>query len=347
MKIIIITTLIGLIGQPNQQGFIPKINVENEFGLTSSQLFNYDGLSKATSQNKIFFDNGIGYFITYQKENNEKLGSILFAPNDNKNGWMIKNIYEGDYVPFKDNECFFISSDVFVNFKDKINTTLNINEYDYRGFTYGTTIDYNRYFPVTNSVTSHLYCYDASYLQETRILNVPNYMNTQFNHKGCSPTAAAMYFSYLEDNNLNIINNSLYKNLPLKHTDNYTKVDGFINHLGVNYFDTSKESGTPLGIFKSAYDDYLDSTVYSNYELFTYNNYNEYKNSIRNAANPVHISLDLGYSYHSVLGIGYKEIHQSNGEITRFVIGNAVSNDQTIVKYYPENEVVAFRSIHR
>lgn len=134
-------------------------------------------------------------------------------------------------------------------------------------------------------------------------------MNTRFRNNECAPTTAAMYFAYFEDNGFDIINDKHYKTLPLKHTDDEWKVNYYIDYLGDNNL--------------------------SNYTVHISKNYNEFKNAIDSIANPVHISLDE----HSVLGIGYKEIHQSNGDITRLILTNSAQEDVMQEAYYNVNEV--------
>lgn len=324
MKITILTSIFGIIMNCQSTNTLKKqINFNELFDVNINEFFNYEGEIKISKETKIYFDTGIGYFITYEKQNNEILGSILYEPNNNS--WKINSCYTGDYVPFKENQIFYVAADKFVTLKEKMN---NINTISSNGgVTYGEIVDSSKYFTVSNMISSHLYQYSSSYLQETKILNVPNYMNSEFNNQGCVPTTAAMYYAYLEDNGYNIINPSTYKNLPLKHTDDSSKVSGFINYLGNEYFytDPNVNGGTNLINIIRGYNNYLIDNSFSNYFVNFNNNYNEYKNAIDNAANPIPVST----TNHSVLGIGYKEIHQSNGDINRFIITNG-SRDNTM-----------------
>ena len=87
------------------------------------------------------------------------------------------------------------------------------------------------YLKISN-ISAKQYVYASSYLSELKLLNVSNYMNTQYWYcnMGCVPTTAAMYFAYLEDNGYGTLTD--YRNLPLKHTDNASAVENYINYLG-------------------------------------------------------------------------------------------------------------------
>lgn len=344
MKISILINVISLILQSNNFYNNIKVDIKKEFGITASELFNYEGNSFIKNQEKIYFENEIGYFVTYCKENNDILGSVLFEPKNE--GWKINTCYKGSYVPYKEGGNYYVNGK-FLTFKEKINSISLTND-TLTGVTYGDVIDTKLYFPIKNIKDSDYYIYSSSYLQEKKILNVPNYMNTQYycafddSYSGCVPTTAAMNFAYLEDNDFNIIINSNYKNLPIKHTDDKNKVYSFIKYLGDNYFNTTAINGTmPSDIIKGN-NDYLDETSFANYSVYTSNNYNEFVNATCNAKNPVHVSS----RGHSFLGIGYKEIHQSNGETTRLVIGNRVADKAMTEIYENADNIRTFYFIH-
>lgn len=337
MKIGLLISIIGLILQPKIS--TNNFNVEEIFGLSPNEILNYNQEIKVSFETKIYFETGIGYFISYSNYNNEQIGSILFEPTE-KN-WKINSIYNGSYVPFNQDEKFYVNGE-FLKFSEKKNYINTIDSSGY-GVTYGNTINKNLYFSM-NISNSDYYFYGSSYLNETKILNVPSYMNTQFNNNGCVPTTFAMYLAFLEDNGYNVITKSEYSNLPIKHTDNKTKVDNFIYYLGNRYFATGKYGvSTKKSIISPACNFYLDDAGFGSFETYSSNNYNEYVNAIYNAKNPVHI----GFATHSALGIGYREIKQSNGDITRFVLANQAANDSMIEYYTNVDEVETFYFIHK
>lgn len=318
MKIMLCLSSLGLILQPKINNIFNKVDLKEEFGITPAEFFNSSEELKVSSQKRIYFDNGIGYFISYKNKDNNVIGSILFEPINNR--WEINSAYNGDYVPFENDQIYYVSPNKFVSLKDKINYQNVIYDDSNFGVTYeSSVVAPGRYLHLKDSVSSHLQSYSSSYLQESKILNIPNYMNTRFRNKGCSVTTAAMYFAYFEDNGFDIINDKHYKNLPLKHTDDEWKVNYYIDYLGDNYFNTSYDYGTLPKNIVIGYNTYLGDNNLSNYTAHISKNYNEFKNAIDSIANPVHISLNE----HSVLGIGYKEIHQRNGDITRLILTNS------------------------
>lgn len=336
MKVTILINIILLVLQTNLNHNNVKVDIEKEFGFTASELFNYEGKSSLMKQEKIYFNNGAGYFITYSKENNDILGSILYEPN--KTGWKINSYYKGSYVPFNKDEKYYFDGE-FLTSNEKlksIDTIVNTT-----GVTFGNVIDSKYYFPINNIKNSDYYIYSSSYMQEIKILNVPSYMNTQFNNNGCVPTTAAMFFSYLEDNNFDIIFNSLYKNLPIKHIDNTNKVNNFIKYLGEDFFETD-DFGTYWSSIPVGYEKYLDYTSFANYSVYSSNNYNEYINAIWKAKNPVHVSANK----HSFLGIGYCEIQQNDGNKSRFIIGNRAANNEMVEFSINVDSVRTFYFIH-
>ena len=337
MKFTLLISIIGLILQPKTSTY--NFDVENIFGLTSNEILNCNDKLKISYKENIYFDYGEGYFISYSNYNDEIIGSILFEPTSD--GWKINSIYNGSYIPFNQNEKYYVKGE-FLTFNEKSNSINLIDSSNY-GVTYGNTINKSLYFPMTIS-NSDYYFYGSSYLNETKILNVPSYMNTQFNNNGCVPTTFAMYLAFLEDNGYNVITKSEYSNLPIKHTDNRTKVDNFIYYLGNKYFATGKYGvSAKKSIISPACDFYLDDAGFGEFKTYSSNNYNEYVNAIYYAKNPVHI----GFASHSALGIGYREIKQSNGEITRFVLANQAANDSMIEYYTNVDEVETFYFIHK
>lgn len=336
MKSIIIFSLVSILNQPfgfmNNQNF----DIYKNFGFTANDIFNYEGKLTTKNQKKIYFENDYGYFVSYENKDNEIIGSILFEFKNNK--WTINTCYEGSYIPLNDNDYYYINGE-FLTVKEKLNQINTIDNF-VGGVTYESIIDSSLYFKVSGTVNSHLNVYSASYLQEVRIKNVPNYENNLFNDHGCTPTTAAMYFSYLEDNGYDLILFKECKNMPLLYTDDSTKVDLFIAYLG-GYFQTVS-TGTKGYYIRTAYANYISKTNYPSYLAFETKNYNEYKNAIYNAAIPVHVD----FYEHSTLGIGYKELHQSNGDISRFVIVNNAENGAMAVEYKNVDEIDKFYPIY-
>lgn len=337
MKVSILINVIPLVLQTNLIQNNAKVDIKEEFGITASELFNYEGSSFIKKQEKIYFNNDIGYFITYCKENNDALGSILFEPSET--GWKINSYYKGSYVPFNKNEKYYVNGE-FLTLKEKINS-INSISVSSTGVTFDKVIDPKYYFPIKNIKDSDYYIYSSSYMQERKILNVPSYMNTQFNNHGCVPTTAAMFLSYLEDNDFNVIFNSYYKNLPVKHTDNTNKVNKFIKYLGEEFFETSND-GTYWSSIPTGYEEYLDNTSFANYSVYSSNNYNEFINAISKAKNPVHVSANS----HSFLGIGYSEIQQKGGNVSRFITGNRAANNEMVEFSINAETVRTFYFIH-
>lgn len=189
------------------------------------------------------------------------------------------------------------------------------------------TFDSSKFFPV--DVGQHLTSEHNHYIAYSRIIDVPNYMNTQFNNNGCSPTAMAMYLSYIhrscpEANSLVELTNNDY--LPLKHTDNMALVNSFIHYLGVHYLHTDNEGTFPINI-RSGNNAYLYDHGYHLYSVERQGPeyYDTFQKVINKTANPVQIDL-LG---HSETAIGYRRIY-ANQNIKDLVIVHPVSNDMML-----------------
>lgn len=190
----------------------------------------------------------------------------------------------------------------------------------------------DKYFLISN-VASHLYTYSSTYLNETKIINVPNFKNTQIfgssqNPNGCTPTAASMLYAYLEDNGYN--NFTCGRNLPLTHNESPVAVNEFIEFLANAYFWTGSR-GTPWKNIRPGYRNYVHGRGYTNYNVSIEKNYNEFCNAIVNCAIPVTLSMRLnpvGGTDHDVLGIGIKNFITNNG-VERYVVSNFGELDYT------------------
>lgn len=290
---------------------------------------------------KIYFDDSEGYFIEFESDG-MKLNSITIK-GDYTN-FEVYSIYEPGVIPFKESERFCISPVEFALKPSELDSeqySVNTNsDYSWGGVTYEQdTID-STLFPAISNVNEKLYFYSSSYLNEVSIKNVPNYMNTQYNNNGCAPTAAAMYLAYLEDNVYNNICNNL--NLPIRHTDDKSKVDMFIRHLGDNYFNTTN-TGTSRTNISTGYDNYFFDHGLGNYRCEVSKSYFQFVESIYNCALPVPISI---FPRHSVLGIGYKDIF--NGTKTdKFIIANYIYNNKMSEVAFNVNELRQFYFIHK
>jgi len=276
--------------------------------------------SKVTNIKEVIFNNEICYFIDL-KSSTKKYS--LLTENSLTNPKVLA-IFEDESKHY---EYFLDFKTVNNPLKKKIKTSSYIY-YDYFGVTYSDeSYTKDNYFKI-NNLDNTLYTYSSSYLNEIKITNVPNYMNTMFDNNGCVPTAAAMYFAYLEDNNINNICNNL--NLPLKHTFDTNKVNNYIYDLGANYFYTTIDGTLPKNI-ASGYIKYLNDHNLSNYTLDVSKNYSDFLYSIKNCALPVPTSLKFynqnnALCYHSALGIGIKSIFNKSKNDDFIIFNFAWSN---------------------
>lgn len=274
---------------------------------------------------KIYFESyNEGYFIEFEKDG-KPLESILVKKTESE--FEVYAIYESGIVPFDDEERYCLSPFEFSTSLpeyEPILTTSAVIDYSYSGISFSDNVTPTSSYLKINDVSSHQYIYSSSYLSEVKLLNVPNYMNTQYCHKGCTPTTAAMYFAYLEDNGYGILTD--YRYLPIKHTDDVDKVNNYIRYLGDSYFDTSCSDGTYRTKIPSAYNLYFSTHGYPSIYTNVSKNYNEYTNSIYNCALPVPMSIFTDNIGHSVLGIGYRQVSSNTG-MSYFLTANYVYND--------------------
>lgn len=266
----------------------------------------------------IRFADDAGYYLEFMNKQ-EAIGSIL-VKGDLLNQYSVQAIYEPGFKPFKDNERFCVNPFEFKTFEEASFMSLTI-DYSYLGVTYSNNIINKSNYLGISDIGSKVYTYASSYLNESKIQDVPNYMNTQFNNNGCSPTTAAMYFAYLEDNGYAQL--AGYRNLPLKHTSDRSKVDSFIKYVG-GFFGTNN-NGTDRNNIPSGYISYFETNGIKNIKSDISKNYMDFDNSIRHCALPVHVSIG-GDTNHSVLGIGRKEVLTNQGA-NRFIIANFAYNN--------------------
>lgn len=221
-----------------------------------------------------------------------------------------------------------VNSSTMQLYDDNDNGFNNVEDkYTYFGVVYSDIVrSPSRYFSISN-VSNYLYTYSATYINETKLTNVPNYKNTLFFGfsstipNGCTPTTASMYFAYLEDNGYS--NFTCGRNLPVNYYDNVQSINEFIEFLGNNYFSTGG-GGTPWNNIRPGYRNYVHNRGYTDFNVSIEKNYNEFYNSIVNCALPVPLSMSLtpnNGNDHDVLGIGVKNLITSNGT-EKFIIAN-------------------------
>lgn len=321
ISVVLLTTSMK-INNIEKSGLIYDLFKLSKEDLITKKVFNVD------------FLNNKGSFVRYYN-NDEIIGSILYKEKN------IDAIFYSDYLPFdgdideyycitpyefvkKDEYVYTNSDEIFINSNSIIYDDISVYE--------------NDYFKIYNK-NSLIYTYSSSYLNETKLLNVPNYMNTMFDNNGCVSTTAAMYFSYLYRNSTQA-SNILTSALPLKHTDDKLAVDNFIYSLGLNYFNTTTE-GTSWSDIVPGYNKYLYSRNIYDFSCKEYKpsyvSYNSLYNFILNTANPFQVSLDYKKNNktirHATLGIGVKSIFDGNKN-SYFIDVNAVKdNVMTEVSY--------------
>lgn len=313
-----------------------QINLEyvnNIIGMNVKDYFFVDSPVSIKSKKDVYFDTGKGFYLEFNNNENKQVGSMVFKPVNNT--FKMVCSYEGDFKPFNDDNNYYVVADKYVTKNEfKLLNKYNNDFYSSRRMFKNTRIvSSSKYFNMKDqngSLKKSLTIVGGSSGGLTKINNVPNYMNTQYNNNGCSPTTAAMYFSFLYRNfeytkAKNITDN---RNMPLNHTDNTSLVDSYIRYIGDNYFYTSNE-GTNRNNIINGYNRYLSQRGYSNYKVHTTLNVEEFTNTIYNAANPVHISVDYSTGgAHSLLGIGYRSMYSAGMGAQTYIIANAVSNNQ-------------------
>lgn len=220
--------------------------------------------------------------------------------------------------------------------------------------TYNTDlVNPSKYFTIEN-ISSHLYLYVSTYLQETRITDVPNYLNLQFpetnddgtiTYSGCVPTTAAMYFAYLSNNGYSSLNDNRY--LPLNFYDAESSINSFILYLGNNYFYTTGAGGTSYANKINGFNNYLSVKGFSNYTCHNGVDFSEFYNSVANCGLPVPTTIYTNHTLHSLLGIGVKIYNANTNNPERFIICNYASSTSLSVVNVSVKEVVYYTFIHQ
>lgn len=295
---------------------------------------------------EIDFGTSKGYLFEFKNNKNENLESVLIEGN--YKDYEVLCIYDYEYKFNYESINAFLES-----FKSKENDIVLANSYyDYNGDDYpdfrieNNGIQYNstNYFKI-NDLEDKFYRYSSSYLNETSLLNVPNYMNTMYDGYGCIPTSIAIYFAYLEDNGYSILAN--YNNLPVSHSEDIEKVNSFIKYIGNLYLD-STDTGTYRTAVQPGFNKYLDDHKYGQYECEVSKNYDEYRNSISNFGLPVSISMKYSGTtyYHNLVGIGFREIFNGTNTET-FIVANEVDKYKETTLIFNTNCVRQFYFIHK
>lgn len=273
------------------------------------------------------------------------LGSILYRPY--KDTFKVELRYPSSYFPLKNGDSYFSDSDYsFHALLDSVEShdlSDNASALEY-SYTSNLPFSENNFFNLrdhTGFVSYLQYIYSSSYLSEVKIKNVPNYRNTQFSNRGCTPTSAARYFAYLEDRGFNVVP-SAYSNLPIKHTENKSLVNNFIRYLGTNYVKTT-DYGTLITNISSGYSKYLIDIGFGQYTATEINNFNYYSRIILETANPVPLVING----HSRIGIGYRFLSNSSGATNPRVIVNQVLNDERVEAYIPAEKIVRYYIISK
>lgn len=318
--------------------------------ITAAQLIGTDEPAHPVKVQKIHFIDGDGALITYS-DSKSIVGSILYKPYEN-NAFAVEAIYKGnDYFVNPWNNYYLSPFDYVTKteFYRSVRNTYSLNETANSSYCLPNTVKKEKVrrsllYPVQNyfsiDLSSHVYMYSATYLSETKILNVPNYMNTMYSHQGCVPTTAAMYFSFIDRESP--ANGSIVDGyLPLNHTDNTQAVNAFITLLGDNYFQTTNQ-GTPSSNVASGFTSYLHSRGYSSYQAYNFMAYDEYVSIIRDTGNPVPLTIN---NHHEVLGIGYR-ILPTNIGVNNFVTANYVYDNSMQQVTFPMSQVTFYTQIH-
>lgn len=285
------------------------------------------------------------------------------------NGKKVAEFYEGDdktdiliFEEIGDEVNVIASSDGSFDYYEFLNSSSLLNssyqnildDYKMYNATYNTDlVNPSKYFTIEN-ISSHLYLYVSTYLQETRITDVPNYLNLQFpetnddgtiTYSGCVPTTAAMYFAYLSNNGYSSLNDNRY--LPLNFYDAESSINSFILYLGNNYFYTTGAGGTSYANKINGFNNYLSVKGFSNYTCHNGVDFSEFYNSVANCGLPVPTTIYTNHTLHSLLGIGVKIYNANTNNPERFIICNYASSTSLSVVNVSVKEVVYYTFIHQ
>ena len=306
----------------NERGFLNDINYYKNYIVNKNSSLN----SVDSLQGNLFLLNfydqtsAKGESIIVSLENSRKKVIAIFSSLIDKNS-LLQKIGNIDSV----STSIQLSNSGFNYLEDR---------YTYFGVAYSNIVrNTSQYFSIPN-IQNHLSTNSTTYMNETKILNVPNYKNTLVfgqgvtNPNGCTPTAAAMYYAYLEDNGYT--NFTCGRNLPVNYYDHVQSINEFIEFLGNNYYFTGS-NGSPWSKIRPGYKNYVHSRGHTDFNVSIEKNYNEFYNSIINCAMPVPISISMTKSdahNHDVLGIGIRNYISSTGT-EKFVVTNYGELTQT------------------
>lgn len=302
--------------------------------------------SSISSTRKFKHHNNNFELVTFSK-NNVMQEHLLVL--ESKNGPYVVAIFNSDFDVNK-----FKIEDFNFNYKNLTNKK-NSDWNFYDGYYHIPGVDFSEnttqssaYFPLYDPST-FLYSYSSSYLQETKIQNVPSYKNTMWVDEdgyasGCTPTATSMYFAYLEDVGYNALAGN--RDLPLTYNENPGLINNFISYLGNNFFNTTT-NGTGWLNIPNGYKSYLNNAGYYDYKVHVSKKYYEYIMSISTCALPVHISLTLSNGgFHDVLGVGYRTIFNSLSTQS-FIYCNYGQLSSPDEAYVSTDVITQFYFIHR
>lgn len=296
-----------------------SINRFEDYPFIKEILNSNDNISYSLKENIKSNNNGLN-LIKYYNKNNKLLGSIIAKEKE------IEAIYYENSP--SDEELLN-----FINFKE--NNIEYIYDYDNEITTNSLEVNENDYFKIDNK-DELLYSYSSTYLNEIKLKNVPNYYNSQFNNRGCSPTTALMYFAYMKKYSSEA-SNLLPFDFPLYHDDHKDLIDSYIKNIGTDYFYTSINKGTFPHNIVAGYNKYfiernLDYKCTSYF--YSFDIYNDVRNLISIAANPLHVKITReDDTNHSCLAIGAKSIYDGNKN-TYYITVNDVANNYSNVTTY-------------
>lgn len=300
---------------------------------------------KLSSRKKVFFDEKMGYFQSYSNEKDEIIGSLLIRNEGRTN--YVEAYYYGDFQPFDDEDelvyCaspldFFDSKKEAKEFEKSLNNELNPNLVSSSYSLYDNHSDASKYFKI--DLDRFLKKEAGSTYYEGILKEVPNYMNTMYNHKGCSPTTAAMYFAFI-DRASDEARNLFVPDMPLSHTQDMNRVNNLIKEIGDKYFFTTSSNGTYTNVIASQTAKFLNDRRLYDYKGFVTNQYDDFFYAINYAGNPCHLSIPG----HSMLGIGTKDIWGSPTN-PKWVTCQAVYNDTMATVGVPATKIVEYYLIH-
>ena len=315
----------------------PITNIESIIGMSEEVFLGIEEDLHVSYSEEVYFSTETGYYIKLSDTNNSVRGSMVFEPYNDT--YRLVCSYTGDIYPLHENEPdYYVSPFDYLTELPEESTSITKYKAKEKVQTLAASYpDSSKYFNLkdSNGSLNHvLSVHGSSSGGEYKIKNVPNYMNTCFNHYGCVPTTAAMYFAFMYRNRQYTGATDITKgyDLPLLHTDDQATVDEYINYLGNKYFKTNN-TGTSLGDIVPGYNSYLWWRGYGSYDCHETTDFGYYANSIKNA-NPVPISLKTGYdavsktyTRHSILGIGYQSIYSSGSGSQTYIIANFAFND--------------------